>query len=48
MNAKSIKSLKLIMGLALVVMVLSSCNRGGYGCPYELEAAGNILGNFLR
>jgi len=39
MNIKLTKSIKAFMGLVLVATILSSCSRGGYGCPYELEIA---------
>ena len=39
-NFKNVTLAVLVLGL---VTFLSSCSRGGYGCPYELEAANNIL-----
>ena len=29
--------------LVVGVVLFSSCSRGGYGCPYELEAATDVL-----
>lgn len=40
LNSKNITT---VFAFLLVVLFLSSCNRGGYGCPYELEAASNLL-----
>ncbi len=36
MKTKFLKSLKVIALLALMVVIFSSCHRGGYGCPYEM------------
>jgi hypothetical protein len=47
MNNKNQKSLLLGLVAIVAITVLSSCSRGGYGCPYELEAASNILQNII-
>ena len=43
MNNKLSKNIKVLMGLVLVATVLASCSRGGYGCPYELEVAVDVV-----
>jgi hypothetical protein len=36
------------VGLLLAMVVyFSSCNRGGTGCPYELDAGLNLLDLFM-
>lgn len=36
------------VGLVLLMVVyLSSCNRGGTGCPYELNAGLDLLDLFM-
>lgn len=48
MSSKTIKNLTTFLGLAMFVFVLTSCNRGGYGCPYEMEAAANVLQELIK
>ena len=48
MNSKSIKNVSTVLGLLLLVAVMTSCNRGGVGCPYELEAATNVLMSIVK
>ncbi|MFT6338396.1 MAG: hypothetical protein ACI86M_002185 [Saprospiraceae bacterium] len=48
MNSKIIKNLSRLLALIAVVAVFSSCNRGGVGCPYELEVATNILMEVIK
>lgn len=48
MKSNSIKNLSTLLALFMLVAVMTSCNRGGVGCPYEMEAATNILLNFMR
>ncbi|MDF1696655.1 MAG: hypothetical protein P1U56_12515 [Saprospiraceae bacterium] len=48
MRAKSIKNLSTVLGILLLAAVFTSCNRGGVGCPYELEAATNVLMNIIK
>ena len=38
MNNKSIKNLVVAVALFGIASMFTSCNRGGYGCPYELKA----------
>ena len=45
MNSKNL--IKAATLLALVVF-MTSCNRGGTGCPFELEAGFQLLDMFLR
>lgn len=45
MNSK--KLIKVAALLTLVVF-MTSCNRGGTGCPYELDAGFALLEFFLR
>lgn len=47
MNNKNQKNLLLGFAALFAITILSSCSRGGYGCPYELEAASNILQNII-
>ena len=44
-NMKSNKFKQLAAGLAFLVLVsvFTSCNRNGYGCPYELKAPTTTL-----
>jgi hypothetical protein len=48
MNSKSFKNVSTLLGLLLLIVVMTSCNRGGVGCPYELEAASNLLINIIK
>jgi len=48
MNSKLVKNLSRVLALVAVVAIFSSCNRGGVGCPYELEAASNILMHVIK
>jgi hypothetical protein len=48
MNSKIVKHLSKLVALVAVVAIFSSCNRGGVGCPYELEAATNILMQVIK
>jgi hypothetical protein len=42
MKSKSISKVFVALALVVVALSITSCNRG-YGCPYELEAAVQIL-----
>ena len=42
MKTQSSKFLFIAVVFALFVVTMSSCNRG-YGCPYELKAATQII-----
>ncbi|HRD08600.1 MAG: hypothetical protein U0V54_07000 [Saprospiraceae bacterium] len=35
---KSVKTVAVALMFVAVLAGMSSCNRGGYGCPYELKA----------
>ncbi|MEE9438140.1 MAG: hypothetical protein V3V14_04010 [Saprospiraceae bacterium] len=48
MNSKTLKNVKTILALFVIAVVLTSCNRGGTGCPYEMEVATNILTNIVN
>jgi len=48
MNSKIAKNLSRLLALVAVVAIFSSCNRGGVGCPYEMEAATNILMHVIK
>ncbi|MFT4536701.1 MAG: hypothetical protein ACJA1A_002968 [Saprospiraceae bacterium] len=48
MNSKTVKIFSRLLALVAVVAVFSSCNRGGVGCPYELEVATNILMQVIK
>jgi len=48
MNSKRLKNLSAVLALLVIVAVLSSCNRGGVGCPYEMEAAQNIITSIIK
>lgn len=43
MKSKTVKNLSKLLAIVAVVAIFSSCNRGGVGCPYEMEVATNIL-----
>ena len=45
MNSK--KVLK-VVGLLAVVLIVTSCNRGGSGCPYELSTGLDLLTLFIK
>ncbi|MFZ1457985.1 MAG: hypothetical protein WAT46_18210 [Saprospiraceae bacterium] len=38
MFSKNRKFALLAIGLLVLSVTFSSCNRGGYGCPYELKS----------
>lgn len=40
------KNLLKIVALLLVTVFLSSCSRGGYGCPYEMNIGFDLLNWF--
>ncbi len=48
MKSKTVKNLSKLVALLAVVAIFSSCNRGGVGCPYEMEAATNILMQIIK
>ena len=48
MKSKNLKNLSTVLGVLMLVAVLASCNRGGVGCPYELEAATNALMHVIK
>lgn len=48
MKSSSIKNLSTLLALFMLVAVMTSCNRGGVGCPYEMEAATNVLLHFIK
>jgi len=48
MRSKSFKSLTTVLAVLMLVAVLTSCNRGGVGCPYEMEVATNTLINLIK
>lgn len=37
MKSKSFKNVLGVIALVMIVAFMSSCNRGGTGCPYELS-----------
>ena len=43
MKSNTVKIVSKLVALLAVVAIFSSCNRGGVGCPYEMEVATNIL-----
>lgn len=47
MKMNSNKIIKVVALLAVVVF-FSSCNRGGVGCPFELEAGFDVLNLLTR
>jgi len=42
MNKKNIFKMTVVLVSAMVIVGMSSCNRG-YGCPYELKAAAKVV-----
>lgn len=48
MKSKTLKNLSTVMAVLMFVAILTSCNRGGVGCPYELEAATNALMHVIK
>ena len=48
MTNKFRKNIVALLGLALVAVFITSCSRGGYGCPYEIEVAGEVLKSVLN
>lgn len=46
-NFKNNNRLFTILILLVAVFTLSSCNRGGYGCPNELQLAFDLL-SFIK
>lgn len=40
---KSFKNLAIALLTVTSILFLSSCNRGGYGCPYELKAPASLI-----
>lgn len=48
MQSKSMKNILGVGALLLVVAFLSSCNRGGVGCPYELSAATDVIFHIMN
>lgn len=47
MNSKKISKILVAVAIVTVGLSMTSCNRG-YGCPYELEAAVNLLAPFIK
>lgn len=45
LNSKNVFTL---LAFLFIVVMLSSCNRGGYGCPYELEIANDVLNTLAK
>ena len=43
MQSKSMKNILGVGAFLLTVAFLSSCSRGGVGCPYELSAAADVI-----
>lgn len=43
MQSKSMKNILSVGVIFLAVAFLSSCSRGGVGCPYELSAAEDVI-----
>lgn len=48
MQSKSMKNVLRLGALFAVVAFLSSCNRGGVGCPYELSAATDVIFHIMN
>lgn len=48
MQSKSFKKFAGAAALLFVVAFLSSCNRGGTGCPYELSAAADVIFHIMN
>ena len=48
MQSKSMKNILGVGALLLVVAFLSSCSRGGVGCPYELSAATDVIFHIMN
>lgn len=48
MQSKSFKNFAGVATLLLIVAVLSSCNRGGTGCPYELSIAADVIFQIMK
>ena len=42
------KNLTAVLGFGMLIAVLASCSRGGYGCPYELEIASEAINCLLN
>ncbi len=45
---KSIKNLAFATIALVAVLTMSSCGRGGYGCPYELKVPTPSLINIIK
>lgn len=37
------KTVLAFVGFVALAMLVSSCSRGGHGCPYELQAAADVI-----
>lgn len=48
LKTKSFKNIAGIVVLLLIVVFMSSCNRGGTGCPYELSILTDGIFGLLR
>ncbi len=48
MNSKTLKTVHTIIALFVVAFIVSSCNRGGSGCPYEMQIATDVLMNIVK
>jgi hypothetical protein len=48
MQSKSMKNILSVGALLLGVAFLSSCSRGGVGCPYELSAAADVIFHIMN
>jgi len=48
MSSKTVKNLSTLFAFVMLVAVMTSCNRGGVGCPYEMEAATNAIMHVIK
>lgn len=47
MNTKISRKIIYVAAALIMVVAFSSCNRG-YGCPYELKTAVNIIAPIIK
>lgn len=48
MKSNSFKNFAALATLVCIVALLSSCNRGGTGCPYELSVAADLVFHIMK
>lgn len=48
MNIKFSRFVQVLLGAVVIASVFTSCSRGGYGCPYEIEAAIDLTNCLLN